>query len=327
MFTRQSFIIMITAAILLMVFIYTSYSLHHPSTNDAYVRANRIDIATRVSGPVTEVLVQDNQFINKGDLLFTIDPTSFQIQLDKASATLALTSSGLKSDDASIEAAQAVVAKTQAELELAKKTEARISKLVRQGRIAEVEGDKAKSKVKALDASLAAAKQGLEQAKEKRGMIGKDNAQLRLAKAAYAEAGINLSYTQVHAPASGTLMHFNLRPGAMITAQTPLFSLIETDQWWVDANFKETQLRRIKPGQNAVIKLDMYPGQSFKGRVDSIARGSGAAFALLPPENASGNWVKVTQRIPVKIVFNATPAQHPLRIGASCTVTIDTNHS
>ena len=115
-----------------------------------------------------------------------------------------------------------------------------------------------------------------------------------------------------------------LRPGATVQAGQPLFAIIEANRWWVDANFKETDLARIKVGQPATVRLDMYPDTTFDGTVESISAGSGASFSVLPPENASGNWVKVTQRFPVRIALTNPPADKPLRVGASAWVTIDT---
>jgi membrane fusion protein (multidrug efflux system) len=152
------------------------------------------------------------------------------------------------------------------------------------------------------------------------------NAALAAAAAALEQAQLNLSFTHIKAPEAGTLVNFNLRAGSTVTAGLGivLFSIIEEGQWWLDANFKETQLERIKSGQKATVNIDIYPGKKFKGIVSKISDGSGSAFSLLPPENATGNWIKVTQRFPVKIIIQNPDPQYPLRIGASATVSIDT---
>jgi membrane fusion protein (multidrug efflux system) len=138
-----------------------------------------------------------------------------------------------------------------------------------------------------------------------------------------AQARLNLSWTQVRAPVAGILSGLELRPGSTVASGQPLFALVDTSTWWINANFKETDLRHIEPGRPADITVDMYPGKHFHGVVDSISPASGSAFSLLPPENATGNWVKVTQRIPVRVrVLDPDPA-HPLRIGASSSVTVD----
>lgn len=146
-----------------------------------------------------------------------------------------------------------------------------------------------------------------------------------MAKTALAKAELDLSYTRVVAPKNGKIANLTLRQGSMVEAGAPLFALVETDEWWVKANFKETELARIHRGQPASIELDMYPGHSFHGEVQSINPASGTAFSLLPPENATGNWVKVTQRFPVKVMIKNPDAAHPLRVGASSQVVIDTS--
>lgn len=149
-------------------------------------------------------------------------------------------------------------------------------------------------------------------------------ANLKLAEAKLVRAQLNLEYTHVYAPATGIINHFTLCPGTTVSAQVPLFVLINSEEYWVDANFKETELTHMQPKQPAKIVLDMYPNHTFTGVVDSISGSSGTAFSLLPPQNATGNWVKVTQRIPVKIKF--THAKHPylLTVGATATVTVHT---
>jgi membrane fusion protein (multidrug efflux system) len=149
--------------------------------------------------------------------------------------------------------------------------------------------------------------------------------QLRSAAAGLDKATHDRVQTHVTAPASGWVTNVSLRPGAIVQAGTPAFAIVEDGDWWVDANFKETDLGRIKPGQTAAIRLDMYPGLTLDGVVESISAGSGATFSVLPPENATGNWVKVTQRFPIRIkITNAPNPDKPLRLGASASVTIDT---
>lgn len=150
-------------------------------------------------------------------------------------------------------------------------------------------------------------------------------AAVHAAEAELNQAKLNLSYTQVKAPADGYVSNFSLRPGDMLAQGDAEFALVESDSWWVQANYKETDLNKIRVNQPATIKIDMYPGQTFQGVVESISRGSGAVFSLLPAENATGNWIKVTQRFPVRIhIKNANP-KFPLRVGASSVVTISTD--
>lgn len=148
------------------------------------------------------------------------------------------------------------------------------------------------------------------------------SASLMLAKATLNEATLNLGWTNLVAPTSGWVTNMSIRAGDNVTASQPLFALISDENFWVDANFKETQIENIRPGQRATIELDMYPGITFDGVVQSISGGTGTVFSLLPPQNATGNWVKITQRVPVKIQFTHPTNQYPLRIGASASVNV-----
>lgn len=147
-------------------------------------------------------------------------------------------------------------------------------------------------------------------------------ASLALAEVNLNKAVLNLHYTQVTAPTNGWVTNLSLRDGNMVTTNQPLFALISDKEFWVDANFKETAMENIKPGQLATIKVDMYPDHRFLGVVDSISGGTGNVFSLLPPQNATGNWVKVTQRIPVRIRVLSLNSNYPLRIGSSASVSI-----
>jgi membrane fusion protein (multidrug efflux system) len=156
-----------------------------------------------------------------------------------------------------------------------------------------------------------------------RGEAGDDNAKVREALARLDQARLDLEHTRVPAPDDGFVTSLSLRPGTMVGANQPLFAFVSAHEWWLDANFKETQLERLRPRQKADIEVDMYPHHVFHGVVDSISRGSGTAFSLLPAQNATGNWVKVTQRVPVKILVTDADPALPLRIGTSGTVTVD----
>lgn len=258
---------------------YIKYSKLYPSTDDAYVQANIINMATQVSGPVENIYVIDHQFVKQGQLLFSIDPKPFQIAVAQA---------------------EALLTQHQAELTKQSKDTARILQLVNDGQLPKANGDDAQGLLDIAKATLKAAENQL------------------------AQAQLNLNYTQITAPANGYLVNFLLRKGQIVQAGNPLFALVEDGHWWVDANFKETDMQRIQLNQNADIKVDMYPNLTFRGIVKGISAGSGSAFALLPPENATGNWVKVTQRFPVRIEITDKNPTHPLRIGMSTTVTVNT---
>jgi membrane fusion protein (multidrug efflux system) len=152
-------------------------------------------------------------------------------------------------------------------------------------------------------------------------------ARIDVARAALDRARLNLSYTRITAPVSGILGKIQVRPGDVVQSGQQLFPLVDDKTYWIDANYKETDLERIRSGQTATISMDMYPDETFHGVVESVSPASGAAFSLLPPENATGNWVKVTQRFPVRVRVTGSNADAPLRIGASCSVTIDTTQA
>lgn len=303
---------------------YLSYTHYYPSTDDSYVQANVATISSQVSGMVSAVPIHDLSEVEEGQLLFQLDARPFQIAVDKARAQLQRTQEIVKMKEEAIEAASADVERNQALLNYAVKDNERVSALVKKGQATAAEGDQVQRNLAANKASVASAKSNLAKAISDFGNIGEQNAEIQQAKAVLAEAELDLSYTRITAPAKGQVVNLTLRTGDTVTADAPLFAIIEESEWWVQANFKETDLARIRPGQPATITIDIYPNHTFKGIVESLSQGSGAAFSLLPPENATGNWVKVTQRFPVRIRIVDLDPQFPLRIGASATVTVDT---
>lgn len=265
----------------------------YPSTNDAYVGANISQISSQVSGRVDKLNIKNNQTVQKGDVLFVLDQRPFVAALDQAEANL-------QSARSSVAAQEPVVANTE--------TQARRAKtLLSSSNISIADRDNAVTVFKVAKSQLDALLNQQAQAQ----------AQVNLAK-------LHLEYATVRAPASGQIVNLTMRPHDSVEAGQPLFSLIDNDQWWVDANYKETQLGNIKPGQTARIVLDMKTSHDLQGVVDSVSGGSGAAFALLPPENATGNWIKVTQRVPVRVLITTLP-QMPLKVGLTATVTVDTH--
>lgn len=249
------------------------------STENAYLNANIIQIAPRLTGPVNHLYIHNNQFVHRGDMLLELDPAPFIIAVKKAKATLAI-------DEANFKDAEAAALRT--------------AILVKKKTLSAQTGDDALAKVQAAEA------------------------QVNLSKANLAQAELDLQYTRVVAPTSGWVTNMSLQPGNIIEANQPLFALISDAGFWVDANFKETELANIKPGQKATIKTDMHPDHLFAGIVESISRGSGSVFSLLPPQNATGNWVKITQRVPVRVRVLNPDARYALYIGTTATVTVDT---
>ena len=317
-------IVVIIAALGIAAYAYLQYQKRYPSTSDAYIQANVVYVAAQVSGPVSEIFVTNHQYVSKSQSLLDINPQPFQIALAKAQAQLANTRQQIQAEQDAVKSAQASLKERQAQLVEAQKQSHRIRALVRKQLSSAAQGDKTEEQLQVAKAALVAAKNQLAAAMSKLGAPGENNAQLRTAKATLAQAKLDLQYTHIKASTSGYLENFSLRVGSMVTAQQQLFAIIDNHQWWASANFKETQLARIHSGQPASITIDMYPDHRFHGYVQSISPGSGASFSLLPPENATGNWVKVTQRFPVKVIITDPSSKYPLRLGASSTVTINT---
>jgi len=314
-------VLLIASIIGISLYLYQSY--YYPSTDDAYANADVVYISAQVPGQVRQVLVQDHQEVAQGALLFTLEAAPFTEAYNQAQAELLVAEEQLAAGRDAIQVAEATLTRDQANLTYQQKHYQRILHLVEHRFISEEEADAALENLKQAEASATRDQAALAQAKQN---LNVQKAEVEAAAAKVESARINLSYTEVYAPVAGTVNGLTLRPGAVVTLGTDLFALIDTCHYWVDANFKETDLKRIHPGQSAVVVFDMYPEVKFKGQVESISGGSGAAFSLLPPENATGNWVKVTQRFPVriKLPISALSVSYPIRVGASADVTINT---
>jgi membrane fusion protein (multidrug efflux system) len=318
-------IILIAAGLVAAAYTYWLHQKIYPSTDDATIEAHVVNIAAQVNGKVQTVYVKNQAHVVKNQLLFTLDPKPFEIAIQKAQAAVENTKQAIQADENGVKIAAATLAERQAELVNAQKEYDRIYPLAQQGYYPKTGADKVNRDLIVAKEAVVAAQDQLAQAQDQLGKAGDQNAQLQAATAALAQAKLNLQYANVLAPASGQLAQLSLQPGQTITAYESLFSLVEDHTWWAMANMKETNLNRVRVGQKAMVHVDMYPAHPFRGTVIGIAAGSGSSFSLLPSENASGNWVKVTQRFPVRIQINNPDKKFPLRIGASCTVTIDTH--
>lgn len=310
-------------------FAYWQYSTLYPTTDNAYVGGHIVRLAAEVAGPVARVYVQNNEVVKANDPLFDIEPAPYEsallearAQFDRAAQAAggeadALRTAANKLDDKRVAMVEARLAYQQAKE--AQTPAAAASPALR---------DAEKAWQDSLNAfRVAQADFGKTQRADLK--IGAATVQLRAAAAALDQAEHNRVRALVNAPASGWVSDFRLRPGTAVGVGMPLFAIIEATKWWVDANFKETDIARIREGQPASIHLDMYPGLTLDGRVESISAGSGAVFSVLPPENATGNWVKVTQRFTVRVGVPNPPrdSDKPLRAGASAAVTVDTTQA
>ncbi len=303
-------------------FAYAYFAGNSRSTENAYINADVVNVASLVAGRVIAVHVSDNQRVHKGDALFDIDPEPFTIALTRAQADLAQAMQNARQDTAEINAARAQVAQTEGDLANARATLVRSKELVGQNFLSQQATDDTQARVHALQAALDQARAKLNKALSVP-LNSEERADVLKAQAAIAQAKLDLAHAHVTAAQDGQLSNFSLSAGSLVGVGAPLFALIADNSFHIDANFKETELPGIHPGEEVNIKIDMYPGQHFKGTVESISGGTGTAFSLLPPQNATGNWVKIAQRVPVRIKFAQTDAEHPLRIGATATVSVN----
>ena len=299
----------------------------YPSTSDAYIGANVVRIAPLVAGRIAKVDVRSFQKVQAGDVLVEIDKKPLEAALAGANARLQLARQQAKASEAAVTAAQAKLDQAEAELADTKRQTARTEILAQKGDASQSDRDDASARLKSAEATVAASQAGLKQAQRQLGATGDENASVKAAAADVAHAQLNLDYATINAPVDGIVGEVDIRPGAVVAVGTALFPLVDGRNWWVDANFKETDLERIKPGQQASVTLDLYPSRTIHGTVTALSPASGVAFSLLPPENATGNWVKVTQRFPVRVTLHLDKTSPQPRIGASSNVTIDTRPS
>lgn len=307
------------------VLFYWRHTEIYPSTDNAYTGADVVRVAPQINGVVIRVYVQDADKVAASDPLFDLDPTLYDAALRNARAQFDAAASAAGTAADALKAAADKLESKRAALEdaIGKYREAKDAQ-----KPGEPPSEQLNAALKTWHDALQAfndAESEFAKAQDTKLTVTTPTVQLRSAAAGLDKATHDRVQTHVTAPAGGWVTNASLRPGAIVQAGTPAFAIVEDGDWWVDANFKETDLGRIKAGQKATIRLDMYPGLTLDGVVESISAGSGATFSVLPPENATGNWVKVTQRFPIRIKITSAPKpDKPLRLGSSATVTIDT---
>ncbi|MEQ1616682.1 MAG: HlyD family secretion protein [Hyphomicrobiaceae bacterium] len=300
----------------------------YASTENAFVRADIAQIASEVQGRVIAIAVREHAPVRAGDVLVRLDPAPYQLAFAKADAEL-------DSARATVEQAKASLRETKGDF---KEAESRLNfleaQVVRQKNLA--------GRGVSPAAKLEQAESDALQARDRVGMLREritrveaalggnpdkptdTYAVVREKRALRDRAALDLGYTEIKAPANGVVVNFRLQPGEQIKAQTPLFSLVADHRPWVEANFKETDLTNVVVGQKATIVLDIYPDVVWQATVESISPATGAEFAILPPQNASGNWVKVVQRLPVRLRLSERSGEPPLRAGMTASVHVDT---
>lgn len=300
---------------------------YFPSTDDAYVNAHIVHVASQVTGPVIRVYVENQQAVRAGETLFELDRRPFTLAQTQAQARLSLAEQAAEADAAEVDAASAEVERQRTLLRNAELTLRRHTDLRRGGAISSQTYDDSTATTRSASAQLVYAEAKLRQARSRWRGSAKQSERVREARADFERAQLDLDHTRVSAACDGHIADFSLQPGTVVRSNARLFSLVCDKEFWADANFKETQLRRIRAGDLAEVTVDTYRGHTFHGRVLSVGSASGAAFSLLPPQNSTGNWVKVVQRVPVRVLILDREAEFPLRVGTSATVTIDTERS
>jgi len=308
---------------------YYKYFESHVSTDDAYVDGTVSLVSSRIPGSVASIYTEENWRVKGGDLLLMLDSRDYQVRVDQAQAQLERARQSIDQLFAQLDAAESGLKLAGSQLIQARLDYARAQQLSAEGVVSRQFYDQATTALRVASADRSLAEHQVQQARAALGGINDDHARydrpiVEQAEAALAAARLDLSYTAIRAPLTGIVTRKNVHPGNRVQPGEPLLAIVPVDRLYITANFKETQLTDVRVGQPAEIVADIYPGHVYRARVDSISVGTGAAFALLPPENATGNWVKVVQRVPVKVVLNEpAPPDLPLRIGLSAEVTID----
>jgi len=309
----------------------------YTGTDDAYVQAAKLMVTTDVSGLVKTVDVVEGQHVKKGQVLFTLDPRPFQIAVDNAKAELAQSVLDVQSTEAAYRSTVAQANAQSAQVRLAQLTYNRYAALARQNAISATQVDQTRGAFETSQATLISLQQNAQTTLAK--LNGNPNLppeqspEYQKAKSALDEAQRQLDHAVVRAPFEGDVGEVDsLQPGTLVISALSAFTttsavgLVSTSNVWVSANMKETDLTHVTNGDPVSVTIDTYPGHTWLGHIDAVSRASDSVFSALPSENASSNWVKVVQRIPVRIVLDVRPGDPPLRAGMSAVVTIDTHH-
>ncbi|PWC34698.1 secretion protein HylD [Azospirillum sp. TSO35-2] len=314
-------------------YVYWLRNIHpYESTDDAFIDSRQFSVAPKIAGYVTEVAVGDNQHVQAGDVLFRIDPRDYrtaeaqaQAQIDSAEAAITGIDAQIAAQRAQIDQAQAEVTQAQAAVTFAKEDAARYRDLQSRGAGTVQQAQQSTANLQEQQAKLTSANAAVIAAERQVGALQAQRtsatADLARAKAQLAQAQLNLSYTTVTAAQPGRVAQLTGAVGQYAQAGQSL-AIFVPDDTWVTANFKETQITDMRPGQPVDIRIDAYPRHKITGRIDSVQPGSGTAFSLLPAENATGNYVKVVQRIPVKITVDQWPQDVTIGPGMSVVPTV-----
>ncbi|MEK6637325.1 MAG: HlyD family secretion protein [Pseudomonadota bacterium] len=301
---------------------------HYVSTDNAYVQQNKVSISAEVGGRIVEVTVKENQRVKAGDLLFRIDPEPFKLSVAQANAAIANAQVQVISLRTNLQGSSVDIASAREDVVFFEKEYRRQSELMQNGFTTKARLQSAEHAVNEARSKLASAEANAQKARAAlaTGSAAPGNAPAIIAGQVQREkALLDLSRTEVRSPLSGIISQSDrLQVGQMLVSGLPAVSVVGIDQTWIEANFKETDLTEMRIGQRAMIAFDAYPNLKLTGRVASIGAGTGSEFSVLPAQNANGNWVKVTQRVPVRITIEGAPSRAMIA-GLSAYVRIDTN--
>ncbi|KRB81002.1 MULTISPECIES: HlyD family secretion protein [Noviherbaspirillum] len=298
-------------------------------TDNAYIKADKVPVSAEVSGTVTDVLVDENQSVNAGQPLFRLDPAPFQVAVAKAEAKLAQVRTDLAALKASYREKQAEIALARTKYAFSQKDQRRQADLVARNFISASKFDDAKQSTDLAEQQISVLDQDLKRIAETLGgsvdSPVERHPSYRVALAELEQAKLDLARAEVRAPLPG-IVSKPPKPGQYVAAGSIALALVVSGNLWVDANFTETDLTYVHPGQPVTIRVDTYPDAAWKGVVESLSPATGAEFSVIPAQNATGNWVKIAQRVPVRIKIEAAPTMPQLRAGLSTIVEIDTGH-
>lgn len=319
------------AVLLIVCLVFYLMGGRYISTDDAYIEAARVQVSSNISGTVAHMEVKDNQKVHAGDALFTLDDRPFAIAVEDAKAKLANAKLQVQALKATLRQHRADEQAATDQLAYAQREYNRQKTLAASGIASRAQLDQANNALDQAKSKMSAA--GEQSATALANLGGNadipvdEHPNVQQAQAELDRAELNLSYTTVKAPIDGIVTKVEqLQVGDYITAASPLFALVSDSDVWVEANFKEDDLAHMHPGQNVTFSIDTYAGKNFAGKVASLSPGTGSTFSLLPPENASGNWVKVVQRLPVRLSIDRKENDPPLAAGMSVTAEVDTQH-
>lgn len=318
--------LLLAASIAIYFFVFAG---RYVETDNAYVQADEVMLAPEVSGRITEVAVRENAAVEKDELLFRIDDEPYRIAVQQAEAALAQSTNELGAQRAALHEASSQLIAAREDVTYLERELKRKQGLAKQDVVTESRLDELRHQLEQARSAASGAERRIERI---RASLGGDpelplekQAAYRQAQSALEKARLDLAHTAVRAPRAGIIANVDLQVGEMVAAGKPALALIATDDLWVEANLKETELTDLAVGQPADVHVDAYPNVTWKAHVASISPATGSEFSIIPPQNATGNWVKVIQRVPVRLALEHTEGNPDLRAGLSATVEIDTH--